>query len=214
MKSLTTNYMEELTNNNRMTSLQIAEITGKRHSDVLEAIRNMEDAWADVTGRKFPLSEYKDATGRKLPMYKLTKTECLYVATKFNDEARARLVLRWEQLEEEKRVPLSPAELILRQSLLLVDHEKRMSGMEKKIELLEAKATTRPDYFTIVGYCKLHGIEAGLKMAASLGGKASRLCKARGIAIDSMPDPRFGYVNLYPGNVLEEILEYSLTTNK
>jgi hypothetical protein len=24
----------------------------------------------------------------------LTKTECLYIATKFNDEARARLVLR------------------------------------------------------------------------------------------------------------------------
>ena len=29
----------------------------------------------------------------------LTKTECLYIATKFNDEARAKLVLRWQQLE-------------------------------------------------------------------------------------------------------------------
>ena len=29
----------------------------------------------------------------------LTKTECLYIATKFNDEARAKLVLRWEELE-------------------------------------------------------------------------------------------------------------------
>lgn len=28
-----------------MTSLQIAEITGKQHKDVLEAIRNMESAW-------------------------------------------------------------------------------------------------------------------------------------------------------------------------
>jgi hypothetical protein len=32
----------------------------------------------------------------------LTKTECLYIATKFNDEARAKLVLRWEQLEQEE----------------------------------------------------------------------------------------------------------------
>gem|GEM_PF-3015294 len=36
---------------------------------------------------------------REVPCYMLTKTECLYIATKFNDEARARLVLRWQQLE-------------------------------------------------------------------------------------------------------------------
>lgn len=88
-----------------MTSLQIAEIAGKQHKDVLEAIRNMEPAWVKTTGRKFPLNEYKDARGRKLPMYRLTKTECLYIATKFNDEARAKLVIRWEELETEKRTP-------------------------------------------------------------------------------------------------------------
>jgi phage antirepressor YoqD-like protein len=34
-----------------------------------------------------------------VPYYSLTKTECLYIATKFNDEARAKLVLRWQELE-------------------------------------------------------------------------------------------------------------------
>ena len=38
--------------------------------------------------------------GELRPCYQLTKTECLYIATKFNDEARARLVLRWEELEK------------------------------------------------------------------------------------------------------------------
>jgi hypothetical protein len=33
-------------------------------------------------------------------MYRLTGRECLYVATKYNDEARAKLILRWEELEE------------------------------------------------------------------------------------------------------------------
>lgn len=51
--------------NGTMSSLEIAELTGKRHSDVLEAIRVMEPAWEKVAGRKFPLSEYKDSTGRK-----------------------------------------------------------------------------------------------------------------------------------------------------
>ena len=86
-----------------MTSLEIAELTGKQHNDVLKAIRKMEPAWTQVTQGKFSLSTYQDATGRTLPCYSLTKTECLYIATKFNDEARAKLVLRWEELERAQR---------------------------------------------------------------------------------------------------------------
>ena len=63
-----------------------------------------EPAWEKITGLKFQLSGYKDSTGRSLPCYQLTKTECLYIATKFNDEARAKLVLRWQELEEENGV--------------------------------------------------------------------------------------------------------------
>ena len=86
----------------RMTSLEIAEVTGKPHCDVLKAIRKMEDAWARVNGGKFSLVEYRDQKGELRPCYSLTKTECLYIATKFNDEARARLVIRWQQLEQER----------------------------------------------------------------------------------------------------------------
>ena len=82
-----------------MTSLQIAEVTGKRHSDVLEAIRNMEPAWKKVAQRRFPLGSYKDSNNQSRPCYYLNKRECLYIATKFNDEARAKLILRWEELE-------------------------------------------------------------------------------------------------------------------
>ena len=84
-------------------SLEIAELTGKQHKDVLKAIRNMEPAWVKVNGRKFALVEYKDMKGELRPCYQLTKTECLYIATKFNDEARAKLVLRWEELERAHR---------------------------------------------------------------------------------------------------------------
>ena len=94
--------MKDLINNvERMTSIKIAEVTGKQHKDVRRAIRNMEPAWEKVNGRKFALVEYRDKKGELRPCYSLTKTECLYIATKFNDEARAKLVLRWEQLERE-----------------------------------------------------------------------------------------------------------------
>ena len=86
----------------RMTSLEIAEITGKPHNDVLKAIRKMEQAWVKVNGGNFSLVDYTDSKGELRPCYSLSKTECLYIATKFNDEARAKLVIRWQQLEQER----------------------------------------------------------------------------------------------------------------
>ena len=103
-----------------MTSLEIAELTGKQHKNIIQAIRNMEPAWEKVNGLKFQLVNYKDQKGELRPCYQLTKTECLYIATKFNDEARARLVLRWQELEEaemkrrmaERRQLPSPKEIL------------------------------------------------------------------------------------------------------
>ena len=86
-----------------MSSLEIAKLTGKPHNDVLKAIRAMEPAWEKVNGGNFSRVEYKDAKGEMRPCFELTKTECLYVATKFNDEARAKLVIRWEELETKER---------------------------------------------------------------------------------------------------------------
>ena len=96
---------ENIVHNNvqTMTSLEIAELTGKQHKNVMQAIRNMELAWEKVCGLKFQLTSrtivQPNGGTREVPCYMLTKTECLYIATKFNDEARAKLVLRWQQLE-------------------------------------------------------------------------------------------------------------------
>ena len=98
-------------NNNRsgeiqkMTSLEIAELTGKQHKNLMRDIRNMEPAWEKACGLKFELTSrtiiQPNGGTREVPCYSLTKMECLYIATKFNDEARARLVLRWRELEME-----------------------------------------------------------------------------------------------------------------
>ena len=94
-------------NEQRISSLDIAAVTGKTHAHVLRDIRNMEQAWEKECGAKFGRSSEKvnipQGGVRLIPVYQLTKTESLYVATKFNDTARARLVLRWEQLEREVR---------------------------------------------------------------------------------------------------------------
>lgn len=99
------NEISTIVDGDRMTSLQIAEITGRRHTDVMRAIRNMEPAWEKVSERKFALAEYQDEQGKPRPCYSLNKEECLYIATKFNDEARAKLIKRWKELEEQHQKP-------------------------------------------------------------------------------------------------------------
>ncbi len=122
----------------RMTSLEIAEVTGKPHNDVLKAIRKMEPAWVKVNQGNFSLVEYKDAKGEMRPCYSLTKTECLYVATKFNDEARAKLVLRWEQLEKERLVkPLTDMEIMARAVLISTN---KVNELTKQVNTLAPKA--------------------------------------------------------------------------
>lgn len=135
--------------NETMTSLQIAEITGKLHKNLLRDIRVMEEAWEKINGLKFELVEYTDAKGEKRPYYKLTKTECLYIATKFNDEARAKLIIRWEELEKqnqptEKPLPRNYKEAL--QALLLeVEHNEQLQIKieedKPKVEFAEALLT-------------------------------------------------------------------------
>ena len=56
--------MNGLTNKETMTSLDIAEVTGMRHADVMRSIRNMEETWVKVSERSFALSSYKQAQSK------------------------------------------------------------------------------------------------------------------------------------------------------
>ena len=66
----------------------------------------MEPAWERIAESKFRLGTYKDANEQLRPCYLLTKTECLYIATKFNDEARARLLAANENVQPALHVSL------------------------------------------------------------------------------------------------------------
>ncbi len=114
------NIIQKEQSEQTMTSLEIAELTGKQHFHVMEAIRKMEPAWEKVCKSKFRFTSrtivQPNGGTREVPCYQLTKTECLYIATKFNDEARAKLVLRWQELEMQ--------ELKRRQQLCLPEPEE------------------------------------------------------------------------------------------
>lgn len=127
------NEISTIVDGDRMTSLQIAEITGRRHTDVMRAIRNMEPAYEKVSERKFALAEYQDEQGKPRPCYSLNKEECLYIATKFNDEARAKLIKRWKELEEQHQKPSVPQNYLeALKSLVKAEEEKQQLALENK----------------------------------------------------------------------------------
>lgn len=147
-----------LSNKKTMSSLEIAELAGRNHKDVLESIRKMEPAWEKLCGRKFPLTsknvEMPNGGFRETPCYELDYKECMYVAAKFNDETRAKLVLRWDALETGKatpayQVPSSFSEALMlaaQQQLQIEEQQKQISYMST--EIIEMKKKT--DYLEVI----------------------------------------------------------------
>ncbi len=152
-------------NEERMSSLEIAKITGKNHRDVMRAIRAMEPAWEKIGERKFALSSYKTSQNKTVPCYSLTKTECLYIATKFNDEARAKLVLRWEELERERFKKLQESaiyaerlydlEQMIRHTCELVQSVSTQFNISISTTSEQKPRTTRTDQLLAVKKCFL-----------------------------------------------------------
>ena len=125
-----------------ITSLDIAKLTGKEHRNVLRDIRNMEPAWEKLHQLKFEQMQIRENlpnNGYRLrTVYALTKLECLYIATKYDDVSRARLVLRWEELEKEdvrrkkEEVSASPKLLTTEREILKKGDEIRRGQIEKE----------------------------------------------------------------------------------
>ena len=76
-----------------MTSLEIAEITGKEHNKVLRDIRDETNKIGTERAEAiFGLSEYKDTTGRILPMYVLNIQGILQLGARYSADVRYKLI--------------------------------------------------------------------------------------------------------------------------
>ena len=101
--------------------------------------------------------------------------------------------------------PLSTMDILELSIKKLREQEAKLAEVKEDIKELKATTQTRPNYFTVVGYASLNGISVGLHLAARVGRKCSTICKSLGYDIESIPDPRFGRVNMYPKDVLEDV---------
>lgn len=130
----------------RMSSLEIAELTGKQHAHIMRDIRKLLSQ--GVTASNFGLSEYRDSTGRKLPCFELTKKGCLILASGYDAVLREKIIDRWEQLELEKRKPQTPQTYLeALKALVSSEEEKQRLALEKKqLEQQNAKLQPKADF--------------------------------------------------------------------
>ena len=70
------------------TSLKVADYFGKRHKDVLRAIRNLKCS-DDFTQRNFAPIDFIDKNGDVQPMYNITRDGCMMLVMGFTGKTAA-----------------------------------------------------------------------------------------------------------------------------
>lgn len=119
-----------------MSSLQIAEVTGKRHDAILRDIRKLLEQ--GVQAHNFVESHYEQIlpTGGKkqIPCYDLTKKGCLILASGYNAVLREKIINRWIELESGKAKPMvkaqqTPTQITLGDRLAWVKEVKQLLNL-------------------------------------------------------------------------------------
>jgi Rha family phage regulatory protein len=126
----------------RMSSLEIAELTGKRHDAILRDIRNLLKQ--GVSAHNFVETSYRDKSNRQSPCFELTKKGCLILASGYDAVLREKIIDRWEQLELEKRKPQTPQTYLEALKALVSSEEEKQRLAQEKKQLEQQNAKLQP----------------------------------------------------------------------
>lgn len=94
------NINETLMGTSGMSSIDVANVTGKQHAHVLRDIRNLLDQ--GVAASNFGLGSYMDVNQQVRPCYNLTAKGCLILASGYNPILREKIINRLEELEKQR----------------------------------------------------------------------------------------------------------------
>lgn len=127
-----------ITSTSTMTSVQIADLIGKQHKNILADIRDESEKLAagEVdTALKFQPSEYKDSTGRTLPCYNLTREGVLQLAARYDAVTRAKLIEMAMRAEQPK--PMSSLEIMHQMLGQQIEQERQLKELTGAMEAVQ-----------------------------------------------------------------------------
>lgn len=118
------NELSNFHNSRTMSSREIAELTGKRHDNVVADIRRIIETLSnttEMTHLRFQVSTYKDASGKSNVEYLLDYEATMLLVSGYNILLRAKVIRRWRELEAEKyemqKVSSTPAQPPIREEI-------------------------------------------------------------------------------------------------
>lgn len=126
--------MNELVNvesRNTLTSLEVAQITGKEHKNILSDIRDEISKLGEERGRLiFQPTAYTDNFNRSQPMFLLNYKGVLQLGARYNAETRFRLIEKIEQLQK----PMTIEDMIILQANEMKSVKHRIDIVENKVD--------------------------------------------------------------------------------
>lgn len=138
-----------------MSSREIAELTGKRHDHVMRDIREMLIELHGEGGLpKFGGTYLNEQNNQRYPLFDLPKRETLILVSGYNLTMRAKIIDRWQELEERAPVIALPKDFA---SALraLADESEKSAALEARVEADAPKVafadqvTVAPDAVTL-----------------------------------------------------------------
>lgn len=166
-----------------MSSLEIAELTGKQHAHVMRDIRNLLEQ--GVSESNFGLSSYNQPQPnggyKKVDCYELTRKGSLILASGYNALLREKIIDRWEALETGEAEPIITSVKTEVKQPTISDKMKVATWLIKTLnlndtsKLMLAKSIAAPLGLPTPDYTPSHGIlksatellkEAGLSISA------------------------------------------------
>lgn len=133
-----------------MSSREIADLCETRHNQVVETIERLFEKGVLRESRKTTRPYAPDGGGRPTQVYDLTKRDTLVVASGYNDELRARIIDRWQELEEAaarnasvaRRIPRTEISRECRLTQALHLKMAKMAGLSGNQALIAANRAT------------------------------------------------------------------------
>ena len=84
-------------------------------------------------------------------------------------------------------------------------HATEMLQLAQRVEQVEAAQDHNPHYFTIMGYAKWKHLRLSLAEARQYGLQLRQKAKEVGVKLGKVPDERWGTVNSYPVELLDDL---------
>ncbi|EEZ8851991.1 Rha family transcriptional regulator [Escherichia coli] len=129
-----------------MSSLDIAELVGSRHGNVLRTIRNMM-ASGVIRETQNEFVERINNLGKvvKDPIYVFEgeqgKRDSIVVVAQLSPEFTARLVDRWRELENARVQLKSKAEILAEMAQMHLEHERRINAVNAQVAEVSAQVS-------------------------------------------------------------------------